>query len=114
MSLTESMVRTAGRGIGRGRLTTSNLSRNREGMVVTRINTALGVVIIIGMGQVAQDYTRVPTCFNCGKIIHEFLLALTVGSRAIKPLSAQRSLHTNKIRGKHLLVKGPIRLDELL
>ena len=85
---------------GRQRLTTSNLSRNREGMVVTRINTVLGVVIIIGMGQVH-------------KIIHGFLLALTVGSRAIKLLSAQRSLGIGKIIAKHLLVKGPIRLDEL-
>ena len=103
MSLTESMVRTADRDIGRGRLTTSNLSRNREGMVVTRINTVLGVVVIIGMCQVH-------------KIIYGFLLPLTVGSRAIKLLSAQRSLeigHTNKIIAKYLLVKGPIRLDEL-
>ena len=71
--------------------------------MVTRINTVLGVVIIIGMGEVH-------------KIIHGFLLALTMGLRAIKLLSAQRSLgigHTNKIIAKHLLVKGPIRLDEL-
>ena len=70
MSLIESMARMAGRGIGRCILTASNLIRNREGMVVTKINTVLVVDIIIGMGQVHS-------------IIHEFLLAITVWSRAI-------------------------------